>query len=158
MSKNMCAGTVVDPPGATSAAIVSVTSISRSVAFNESLERSPCKSTLARIGIVLRRSTTRWTWPSDFNSAARSTVTFMSTPLVGEPDRFKGQSRWRAEADFARVGRVGKPPYPTASDAGIRQRPRGRVGLRGPREDLGRQPRRRPGWLVQRGLTPAIAA
>jgi hypothetical protein len=27
--------------------------------------------------MVLRRSTTRWTWPSDFNSAARSTVTFI---------------------------------------------------------------------------------
>ena len=77
MSKNMCAGTVVDPPGATSAAIVSVTSISRSVAFNESLERSPCKSTLARIGIVLRRSTTRWTCPKDFNNSERSTVTFI---------------------------------------------------------------------------------
>jgi hypothetical protein len=26
----------------------------------------------------LRRSTTRWTWPSDFNSSERSTVTFIA--------------------------------------------------------------------------------
>src|SRR5262249_4044996 len=86
----MCAGTVVEPPGPTSAEIVSVTSRSRSVALKASLDRSALISTLARIGIVLRRSTTRWTWPSDFNSAARSTVTFMPTPPVREPERFKG--------------------------------------------------------------------
>src|SRR5712692_4382831 len=73
----MCAGTVVEPPGPTSAAIVSVISRSRSVALKLSLERSALISTLARIGIVFRRSTTRWTWPSDFRSCARSTVTFM---------------------------------------------------------------------------------
>jgi hypothetical protein len=96
----MCAGTVVEPPGATSAAIVSMTSISRSVAFNESLERSPCKSTLARIGIVLRRSTTRWTWPKDFNNSERSTVTFIV------------QSEKEAETRTIRVARreaFGKP-------------------------------------------------
>src|SRR5215813_359496 len=76
----MCAGTVVAPPGATSAAIFSVTSRSRSVALNERLARSALISTLAKMGIVLRRSTTRWTWPSDFNRAARSTVTFMPHP------------------------------------------------------------------------------
>src|SRR5215213_553198 len=31
--------------------------------------------------MVLRRSTTRWTRPSDFNNAARSTVTFISQPV-----------------------------------------------------------------------------
>src|SRR5712691_10883765 len=77
----MWAGTVVAPPEATSAAIVSVTSRSRSVALKASPDFSALISTLARIGIVLRRSTTRWTWPSDLNSVARSTVTFMSTPL-----------------------------------------------------------------------------
>src|SRR3974390_396856 len=100
MSKNMCAGTVVEPPGVTSAAIVSMTSISRSVAFNESLERSPCKSTLARIGMVLRRSTTRWTWPKDFNNSERSTVTFIA------------QSEKEAKTRTTRVARreaFGKP-------------------------------------------------
>src|SRR6266849_5420850 len=76
----MWAGTVVAPPGLTSAVTVSMTSRSRSVAFNDSsvtLERS---STLARIGIVLRRSTTRCTWDSDLSKSARSTVTFMRNP------------------------------------------------------------------------------
>src|SRR5262249_59976216 len=103
----MCAGTVVEPPGATSAAIVSMTSISRSVAFNESLERSPCKSTLARIGMVLRRSTTRWTWPKDFSNSERSTVTFIV------------QSKKKPNAD----NKGGAP-------RGFRQaQPRGRAGL-----------------------------
>src|SRR5215467_1917316 len=69
----MCAGTVVTPPGDTSAPIVSITSRSRSVALKASLERSARISTLARIGMVLRRSTTRWTCDSDFKSSARST-------------------------------------------------------------------------------------
>src|SRR5262249_32039759 len=60
--------------------MVSVSSRSRSVALKASLERSALTRTLARIGIVLRRSTTRWTWPSDFNRAVRSTVTFMPNP------------------------------------------------------------------------------
>src|SRR5882672_8846070 len=76
----MWAGTVDDPPGLTSAAIVSVTSRSRSVALKASFDLSALISTLARIGIVLRRSTTRWTWPRDFRSSARSTVTFMGDP------------------------------------------------------------------------------
>src|SRR6266566_3136630 len=73
----MCAGTVVEPPGPASAEIVSVTSTSRSVALKVSFDFSALINTLARIGMVLRRSTTRWTWPSDFNRASRSTVTFI---------------------------------------------------------------------------------
>src|SRR5580700_659245 len=86
MSKNMWAGTVVDPPGPTSAAIVSVTSTSRSVAFRLSFERSARSSTLARIGMVLRRSTTRWTWPSDFNNSERSTVIFIAKSVHAPVD------------------------------------------------------------------------
>src|SRR6202034_2651594 len=78
MSKNMWAGTVVDPPGATSAAMVSVTSTSRSVALRLSFERSARNSTLARIGMVLRLSTTRCTWPSDLSNSERSTVIFIA--------------------------------------------------------------------------------
>src|SRR6267142_2859468 len=73
----MCAGTVVEPPVAISAASVSVTSRSRSVAFSDNCAFSARSSTFPRIGMVLRRSTTRWTWPSDFRSCARSTVTFI---------------------------------------------------------------------------------
>src|SRR6266550_2758856 len=99
----MWAGTVVAPPGATSAAIDSVTSRSRSVALNASLARSARTSTLARIGIVLRRSTTRWTCPSDLSSSARSTVTFISHPAPGNSSRMRGQGRWRLAADSARA-------------------------------------------------------
>src|ERR1700729_3106405 len=76
----MCAGTVVEPAVAVSAAGVSVTSRSRSVAFSDSRAFSARISTLPRIGMVLRRSTTRWTCPSDFRSCARSTVTFIAYP------------------------------------------------------------------------------
>ena len=39
--------------------------------------------TFERMGIVLRRSTTRCTWPRDFNKAARSRVTFMGAVQSG---------------------------------------------------------------------------
>src|SRR5215813_12541949 len=96
----MWAGTVVAPPWPTSAGTVSVSSRSRSVALKASFERSALTRTLARIGMVLRRSTTRWTWPSDFNRAARSTVTFMPTPLR---DLVQGGRKWRVGANFASV-------------------------------------------------------
>src|SRR3954453_19380422 len=89
----MCAGTVVEPPVPVSAASVSVTSRSRSVAFSDSFAFSARISTLPRIGMVLRRSTTRCTWPSDFSSCARSTVTFIAKPArsqdgkAGRPKR-----------------------------------------------------------------------
>src|SRR5258708_26807261 len=73
----MCAGTVVAPAVATSAGSVSITSRSRSVAFRLRRDLSALTRTLPRIGMVLRRSAARWTWPSDFISCARSTVTFM---------------------------------------------------------------------------------
>src|ERR1044072_7573475 len=83
----MCAGTVVDPAGEPSAGMLSITSRSRSVAFRPSLPFSARIRTLARIGIVLRRSTTRCTWPMDLRSAARSTVTFVSAPARSERSR-----------------------------------------------------------------------
>src|SRR6266702_1579463 len=108
----MCAGTVVEPAVAVSAGSVSVTSRSRSVAFSDSFAFSARTSTLARIGIVLRRSTTRWTWPSDFNSAARSTVTFMSTPLGRGTRKIQGATKWRLGGDFARAPQAGNIVYP----------------------------------------------
>src|SRR5215204_1237799 len=76
-----CAGTVVAPRSEASAGIVSVTSMSRSVALSRRPPSSARRSTLPRMGIVLRRSTTRCTCPSAFRSAARSTVTFIGRPV-----------------------------------------------------------------------------
>src|SRR6478735_9731185 len=57
--------------------MVSVTSISRSVAFRRNDPSSPRRRTFDKIGMVLRRSTTRCTCPSAFSRAARSTVTLI---------------------------------------------------------------------------------
>src|SRR4051812_5081311 len=100
----MCAGTVVDPAVAVSAANVSVTSRSRSVAFSDNLAFSARISTLPRIGMVLRRSTTRWTWPSDFRSCARSTVTFIAIPA-----RYL---RWKSRAALKARRGIGDPENP----------------------------------------------
>src|SRR4030095_3588365 len=52
--------------------------------------RSPLASTstLLRIGMVLRRSTTLWTWPRDFSNAVRSIVSFM---VLATPSQIFGQ-------------------------------------------------------------------
>ena len=105
----MCAGTVVDPPGPTSAAMVSVTSRSRSVAFRLSFERSARISTLARIGMVLRRSTTRCTWPSDFNNSERSTVTFIAKSVRRRVTKVARRSRFRQGRSAVR------PAFPCVS-------------------------------------------
>ena len=81
MSKSTWAGSVVAPGWPTSAATVSVTSRSRSVALRTSERESARSSTFERIAIVLRRSTTRCTWPSDFRSAVLSSVTFIEEPI-----------------------------------------------------------------------------
>src|SRR5215471_6674404 len=116
----MWAGTVVDPPVAISAASVSVTSRSRSVAFSDSCAFSARSRTLPRIGMVLRRSTTRWTWPSDFRSCARSTVTFIAISarsnkacrgnagrLVQRRGRWLPASRSRGLSGERKVARMG---------------------------------------------------
>src|SRR4029077_17453506 len=114
----MGAGTVVEPPVAVSAASVSVTSRSRSVAFSDSLAFSARISTLPRIGMVLRRSTTRWTWPSDFRSCARSTVTFIAIPA-----RYL---RWKSRAALKARRGVGTPEEPDR--VGFDQAPGGPQG------------------------------
>src|SRR6476620_1117729 len=107
----MCAGTVVAPPGETSAGIVSTTSRSRSVAFRPSLPFSARISRFAKIGIVLRRSTTRCTCPIDLRSAARSTVTFISdhTHAAGSRRRAPTLPRRRG---FGKAGRALAPTFP----------------------------------------------
>src|SRR6478609_2655764 len=106
----MCAGTVVEPAVAVSAASVSVTSRSRSVAFSDNFAFSALTSTLPRIGIVLRRSTTRWTWPSDFRSCARSTVTFIAL-LARSPRKPKSGKAGRRNARHGTED-PGKPDHP----------------------------------------------
>src|SRR3954469_3754764 len=112
----MCAGTVVDPPGETSASTASITSRSRSVALRLSLDLSARISTLARMGMVLRRSTTRWTRPSDFNNAVRSTVTFISQPVRSggnqplEPRSGGQRPNWPQQQSTPRGGSKGDAP------------------------------------------------
>src|SRR6516225_5290787 len=109
----MCAGTVVEPPGPTSAEIVSVTSTSRSVALKVRFDFSALINTLARIGMVLRRSTTRWTWPSDFNSAARSTVTFIFQSARSRGQAPKGVRKVARACVFRKGDAQGDGSYPT---------------------------------------------
>src|SRR5262245_9856512 len=109
----MCAGTVVAPPGPTSPEIVSVISTSRSVALKASLDFSALISTLARIGIVLRRSTTRWTWPSDLNSAARSTVTFIVSTRLLAWGVLEGATKLTRVRVFRKAERDRARTYPT---------------------------------------------
>src|SRR5919112_1701915 len=124
----MCAGTVVDPPVPVSAARVSVTSRSRSVAFNDSLAFSARISTLPRIGIVLRRSTTRWTWPSDFRSCARSTVTFIAL-LARSQRKHNVEKAGRRDAHHGTED-PGKPDHPADMTKAIRVAQGGADGLR----------------------------
>src|SRR5688500_11651100 len=117
----MCAGTVVEPAGPTSAAMVSITSRSRSVALRPSFPLSERSSTLARIGIVLRRSTTRCTWPRDLRSAARSTVTFIARPrsVGGNAGAGGGEPRNRG-------GPVRETPAPGAENVALARLMQGR--------------------------------
>ena len=68
----MWADAVVTPPVPTSAATFSLNEISISVAVRPRKPSPASMRTFDRIGMVVRRSTTFWTWPSDFMSTARS--------------------------------------------------------------------------------------
>ena len=57
--------------------------ISMSVAVSVSFPSRTVIMTLARIGMVLRRSTTLWTWASPFSRVARSAFSFMASILKG---------------------------------------------------------------------------
>src|ERR1700750_267656 len=122
----MCAGTVVEPPLPVSAASVSVTSRSRSVAFSESCAFSARTSTLPRIGMVLRRSTTRCTWPSDLRSCARSTVTFIALTRLIRNGKAGRQSKahrgvWARKAVEACVRPVRSGGPQSGADGGAAQ-------------------------------------
>ena len=51
---------------------------SMSVADSDNFPSAARRSTLDRMGIVFRRSTTLWTWASDGRSLARSMMNFMT--------------------------------------------------------------------------------
>src|SRR5918993_3488686 len=134
-----------------SAGIVSVTSMSRSVAFMRRPPSSARSRTFDRMGMVLRSSTTRCTCPSDFSNAALSTVTLMAGPVMvgavrsGAPVRCcwsgahpekrdaapdeAGAADWRRTPRNARPGRA----------------PRHNIVARGP-------PGRAPGLFLQHAL------
>src|SRR5215467_13648341 len=106
--------------------MLSTTSRSRSVALSPSLPFSARIKRFARIGIVLRRSTTRCTCPIDFRSAARSTVTFMSDPKGSLP-ACAGHRNWRVTLLSARPegpsGRLSHTDPRFPKDADGRDRP-----------------------------------
>jgi len=85
ISCNVVAETVVAPARSTCAAALSTTSMSRSVARNDASEPSASISTLARIGMVLRRSTTDWACDTALSSAARSMLNFICHLHSGSP-------------------------------------------------------------------------
>src|ERR1700685_3918111 len=78
----MWAGAVAEPLRSTSAGIASTISMARSVAVSFRRPLPASIKTLDRIGIVLRRSTTLWTWLSAFKKAPRSTVIFIGPALA----------------------------------------------------------------------------
>jgi hypothetical protein len=73
----MWAGAVDAPFLSTSAGMDSMISMSRSVAVSFSRPFAASIRTFYKIGIVLRRSTTLWTWPRAFKKAPRSTLIFI---------------------------------------------------------------------------------
>src|SRR3954452_25575875 len=78
ISKRVWAETVVAPACDTVAGTLSSTCRSRSVAISRIDPSSRASiSTFERIGMVLRRSTTDWTWPRLFRRTARSIVAFI---------------------------------------------------------------------------------
>ena len=89
-----------------SARTPSTTSRSRSVALNSSLELRARKSTLERIGIVVRRSTTLVTRPSARKSSLRSIT---SRIAISSPRFLRGQARLAASQ---------MPPNPSSVSLG----------------------------------------
>src|SRR3569623_288165 len=96
-ANSVCAETVVAPGWATAAATRSLICRSRSVAISLSVPSAVASiSTLDRIGMVLRRSTTDWTWLSPLSRVARSIVAFITFPR-GSP-RFRPAEHQRSGA------------------------------------------------------------
>src|SRR5690242_16157919 len=96
----MWAGTVAAPGAAISAVAWSTIARSMSVAVRATRSPLASTSTLLRIGMVLRRSTTLCTWPRDFSNAVRSIVSFM---VLATPSQVSGNSS--AEAGSRGSGR-----------------------------------------------------
>ena len=115
MSKRVCAETVVAPGWSTAAATLSLIWRSRSVAIIRSAPSAVASSsTLDRIGMVLRRSTTDWTWLSPLRSVARSIVAFMSFPPAHRT-RTRGKPR---RGVLAKEKGAGQAPHPSFRRSG----------------------------------------
>jgi len=81
MSKNFRPGTVMSPASCTATSVEATNSTSKSVAV---IHNCPCRTpsnTLARTGMVWRRSTTPITACSGASNFSRSAVNFMGTPV-----------------------------------------------------------------------------
>jgi len=79
----VAAGAVQAPSRVVVAATSSTIAISISVVVNVSLPLRTAIMTFARMGIVLRRSTTLWTWASALIRVLRSAFSFMVRFLIG---------------------------------------------------------------------------
>src|SRR5262245_4409291 len=97
--------------------------MARSMSVAARLSRPFCAviSTLDRIGIVLRRSTTLWTWASAFRRAARSIVSFMagfdrstgvSKAVQDTPFHAARKNRCGTVADYSMLRLGGKRFHP----------------------------------------------
>src|SRR5689334_1577459 len=102
----MWAGTVAAPGAAISAVAWSTIARSMSVAVRATRSPLASTSTLLRIGMVLRRSTTLCTWPRDFSNAVRSIVSFM---VLATPSQVSGNPF--AEAGSRGSGRSDRCPF-----------------------------------------------
>ncbi len=94
----------------------STTAISMSVAVRRRTPPFASISTLDRMGMVLRRSTTLWAWPKALSRIARSTLNFM--PPIPSQKRDAGLSIHAdaGKAGRAPVGQGGRRPSRAAPD------------------------------------------
>src|SRR4051812_26638113 len=124
ISKKVWAGTVVAPAWVTLAGTLSSTWRSRSVAISRREPSSRASiNTLERMGMVLRRSTTDWTWPRLFRRVARSIVAFIvQSPLIHA--RHASFIASRSARGSGMIGREGAYPALAGFIAD-----RGRLGL-----------------------------
>ena len=112
----VCADTVVAPARVTMARALSMTSMSRSVARKLTCSASASISTLPRIGMVLRRSTTDCARLMARRRALRSMLSFMRvTAPEADPPRSRSGCAERHVSDLDRKGKRSRWPLNRAS-------------------------------------------
>jgi hypothetical protein len=118
MSNSVCAPTVVVPPRPISASSWATRERSMSVAVRPSRPPASAASfTFERIGMVVRRSTTFWTWLRDRNSAARSIDSFMDRACSSFRSR-TGTVRAAASWRDAQASKKAQRPSPPLRNGG----------------------------------------